>query len=48
MEDTFNHIRRDLTDGFVRFHVPYMLQTLEADRRYKDAYRLMKEYFHHQ
>ena len=45
MTDAFAAIQASLGDGFVRFHVPYMLQVLEAERRYKDAYLLTKKYF---
>ena len=44
MSDTFAMLRRDASSGFVRFHLPYMLEVLEADRRYKDAYRLSSEF----
>jgi len=44
MTDTFSHIRRRLPDGFARAHLPYMLEVLEAERRYKDAYQLAREF----
>lgn len=43
MEETFSLLRRTLPSGFIRFHLPYMLEVLEAERRYKDAYRLSLE-----
>ena len=30
--------------GSARFHLPYMLEVLEAERRYRDAYRLLAEF----
>lgn len=45
MSDTFALLRREASSGFVRFHLPYMLEVLEAERRYKDAYRLSSEFF---
>lgn len=47
MENTFALVRRTLPSGFVRFHLPYMLEALEAERRYKEAYRLSAEIFQH-
>lgn len=47
MECTFATVRQTLSSGFVRFHLPYMLEVLEAERRYKDAYRLSLELFPH-
>lgn len=47
MENTFALVRRTLPSGFVRFHLPYMLEVLEAQRRYKEAYRLSMEIFPH-
>ena len=44
MESVFSRLRRDMPSGFVRFHLPYMLEALEAERRYKDAYRLSLEF----
>lgn len=47
MENTFTLVRRTLPSGFVRFHLPYMLEVLESERRYKEAYRLSLEIFPH-
>lgn len=44
MTGLFELLRRTMSDGFVRFHLPYMLEVLEAERRYKDAYRLSVEF----
>ena len=44
MTETFARIRRELPMGYARFHLSYMLEVLEAERRYKDAYRLMAEF----
>lgn len=44
MSDCFAFLRQTMPLGFVRFHLPYMLELLEAERRYKDAYRLIKEF----
>ena len=44
MEETFELLRREMSNGFVLFHVPYMLEVLEAQRRYRDAYRLLAEF----
>lgn len=44
MQDTFRLLRRTTPSGFVRFHVPYMLEILEAERRYKEAYQLSAEF----
>lgn len=43
MEDTFALLRRAMPTGYVRFHLPYYLEVLEAERRYKEAYRLTLE-----
>ena len=43
MEKTFALLRRTMPSGFIRFHLPYMLEVLEAERRYKEAYRLSLE-----
>ena len=44
MEDLFRLLREKALAGFVRFHLPYMLEALEAERRYKEAYRLSREF----
>ena len=44
MSECFAFLRQTMPLGFVRFHLPYMLELLEAERRYKDAYRLIKEF----
>ncbi len=44
MNECFAFLRQTMPLGFVRFHLPYMLELLEAERRYKDAYRLIKEF----
>ena len=44
METAFARFRRELPQGFIRFHLPYMLEVLEAERRYKEAYRLLEEF----
>lgn len=44
MEDLFRLLRERSLSGFARFHLPYMLEALEAERRYKDAYRLSREF----
>ena len=46
MSRAFARLQAHMGDGFVRFHVPYMLEVLEAERRYKDAYQLTKKYFY--
>ena len=43
MENTFALLRRTMPAGFVRSHLPYYLEVLEAERRYRDAYRLALE-----
>lgn len=43
MEDTFALLRRATPAGYIRFHLPYYLEVLEAERRYKEAYRLALE-----
>lgn len=43
MERTFALLRRTMPAGFARFHLPYYLEVLEAERRYKEAYRLTLE-----
>lgn len=43
MEETFALLRRTMPVGFVRFHLPYYLEVLESERRYKEAYRLVLE-----
>lgn len=44
MSECFAFLRQTMPQGFARFHLPYMLELLEAERRYKDAYRLLKEF----
>lgn len=44
MSECFAFLRQTMPQGFTRFHLPYMLELLEAERRYKDAYRLIKEF----
>ena len=44
MSDCFAFLRQTMSQGFTRFHLPYMLELLEAERRYKEAYRLLKEF----
>jgi len=44
MRDTFALLRRQAAHAQVRLHLPYMLQALEAERRYKEAYQLAKEF----
>lgn len=44
MTDTFRLLRRTMPSGFAQFHLPYMLEVLEAERRYKEAYRLSIEF----
>ena len=44
MSECFAFLRQSMPQGFARFHLPYMLELLEAERRYKDAYRLLKEF----
>ena len=44
MEDLFRLLREKALAGFGRFHLPYMLEALEAERRYKEAYRLSREF----
>ena len=44
MSECFAFLRQTMPQGFTRFHLPYMLELLEAERRYKDAYRLLKEF----
>ena len=35
---------KELGEGYARFHLPFLLEALEAQRRYKEAYLLMKEF----
>ena len=35
---------KELGEGYARFHLPFLLEALEAQRRYKEAYQLMKEF----
>lgn len=44
MSDVFAQVRAQLPDGFARAQLPYMLEVLEAERRYKDAYHLSMEF----
>ena len=44
MSECFAFLQQTMPQGFTRFHLPYMLELLEAERRYKDAYRLLKEF----
>jgi len=42
--ETFAHIRAELPMGYVRFHLPYVLQWYEAARQYRQAYLLRCEF----
>ena len=44
LTDTFNHLKKAMPAGYARFHLPYMLEMLEKQRRYKEAYQLMREF----
>ena len=44
MTSTFTLLRRSSSSSLIRFHLSYMLEVLEAERRYKDAYRLTMEF----
>ena len=46
VSSAFPRLQAQMGGGLVRFHVPYMLEVLEAERRYKDAYQLTKKYFY--
>ena len=35
---------KELGEGYARFHLPFLLEALEAQRQYKEAYQLMKEF----
>ena len=41
--DCFGWLRKHMPEGYARFHLPYMLELLELERRYKEAYRLLRE-----
>ena len=41
--DCFGWLRKHMSEGYARFHLPYMLELLESERRYKEAYKLLKE-----
>lgn len=40
----FRSIRRELTAGFARFHLPYVLEWYTANRCYKEAFELMRDF----
>ena len=42
--ETFAHIRAELPMGYVRFHLPYVLQWYETARQYRQAYLLRCEF----
>ena len=42
--DCFGWLRQHMPEGYARFHLPYMLELLESERRYKEAYKLLKEF----
>lgn len=44
LAETFAHIRRELPAGFVRFHLPWMLEWYKANRQYRQACLLMEEF----
>lgn len=44
LTDTVALLRREAASGFVRFHVPYLVQLYESQRRYKDACALYAEF----
>lgn len=42
--EIYTQAEKELGEGYARFHLPFLLETLEAQRRYKEAYLLMKEF----
>ena len=44
LSDCFGWLRQHMPEGYARFHLPYMLELLEAERRYKEAYKLISEF----
>lgn len=44
LETCFEHIEKELPEGFAVFHVPYLEEVYQAGRRYKEAYLLNKKY----
>ena len=44
LTDCFSYLRENLPIGYARFHLPYMLELLEAERRYKEAYKLLNKF----
>ena len=44
LSDTFAHLKKTMPAGYARFHLPYMLEWLEKQRRYKEAYALVKDF----
>ena len=42
--EIYTQAEKELGEGYARFHLPFLLEALEAQRRYKEAYLLMKEF----
>lgn len=41
---TFRAMRRTLPAGYARFHLPWMLEWFTANRRWKEAYELLRDF----
>lgn len=44
LSSTFRAMRRTLPAGYARFHLPWMLEWLKANRRWKEAYELLQDF----
>lgn len=42
--EVYTLAEKELGEGYARFHLPFLLEALEGQRRYKEAYQLMKEF----
>lgn len=42
--EIYTQAEKELGEGYARFHLPFLLEALEAQRRYKEAYLLMMEF----
>ena len=38
---TFETVRKELHSGYARFHLPWVIDWMTANRQYKNAYELM-------
>ena len=44
LTETFQKMRRELPMGYARFHLPWMQELLTANRQYRQAYELLRDF----